>query len=195
MAITDGSNVIELWERTNTSLIENVWSPVRSVIEEQMRKNSRQKTLKLKEIAYDELLEIVKEAISKGDENNVEFKQLTDKTIKFIDNQDRRFINLNKLHEYSNLKYNWNFNGAEPFTKELINLAWQKISELEIQPKVFPTAADSIQFEYEKENGDYLEFNIFEDKTEILKIINKNEEEFDVSIDEDLNKIVNEFHG
>jgi len=107
----------------------------------------------------------------------------------------KKIKNFNKLHEYSQLEYNWNDHRAEPFDKQLINLAWTKINELEIQPKVFPTAADSIQLEYEKENGDYLEFEIYTDRIEVFRIIGENEEEFDLNIEEDLNKIVNEFHG
>ena len=118
-----------------------------------------------------------------------------DRFIRKANRMSKKIINFNKLHEYSQLEYNWNDNGAEPFDKELINLAWKKINELEIQPKVFPTAGDSIQFEYEKGNGDYLEFQICEDKIEVFKIIDKNEEEFNTSIDDDINNIVNKFHG
>ena len=32
-----------------------------------------------------------------------------------------------------------------------------------IQPRIFPTARNSIQFEYEKQDGEYLEFELFED--------------------------------
>ena len=105
----------------------------------------------------------------------------------------KKFENLNKLHEYSQLDYNWNFNGAEPFAKEVINLCWERINELEIQPEIFPTACGSIQFEYEKDNKDYLEFEIYQDRIEVFKIINGNEEEFDVNASDDLNNIVNEF--
>ncbi|KJE25644.1 hypothetical protein LG52_3208 [Geobacillus kaustophilus] len=36
------------------------------------------------------------------------------------------------------------------------------------QPKLFPTARDSIQLEFEKENGDYLEFELFENKIDVF---------------------------
>ena len=114
--------------------------------------------------------------------------------LKLSEKRSKMLVNLNKLHEYSQLEYNWNDNRAEPFEKELINLAWKKINELEIQPDVFPTACDSIQFEYEKENEDYLEFEIYTDRIEVFRIIGENKEGFDLPIDEDLNKIVNEFH-
>ena len=107
--------------------------------------------------------------------------------------QTKKIKNFNKLYEYSQLEYNWNDHGAEPFDKELINLAWKKINELECQPKVFPTASDSIQFEYEKENEDYLEFEIYTDRIEVFRIIGEDEEEFTLPVEEDLNIIVNEF--
>jgi hypothetical protein len=102
--------------------------------------------------------------------------------------------NLNKLHGYSQFEHNWNDNEAEPFSKELINLAWKKINDLEIQPQIFPVACGSIQFEYEKNNGDYLEFEIYADRIEVFKITDKNEEELNLSVTEDLNDIVNEFY-
>jgi hypothetical protein len=107
----------------------------------------------------------------------------------------KKFENLNKLHEYSRLKYDWNFNGAEPFTEDVIELSWEKLNDLEIQPEVFPTACGSVQFEYEKDNKDYLEFEIYQDRIEVFKIINENEEEFDLNVSEDLNDIVNEFYN
>lgn len=68
-----------------------------------------------------------------------------------------------KLDEISLLSYNWNNNGANAFSPALIGKMRDIINRISVQPAIFPTARDSIQFEYENENGDYLEFELFED--------------------------------
>jgi len=108
-------------------------------------------------------------------------------------NLSKRIENINKIYKYSQFEYDWNLNGAEPFSKELIRIAWEKINRLEKQPNVFPTACGSIQFEYSGDDGNYLEFEIYEDRIEMFKIINKTEFEKTLSISEDLNEIINEF--
>ena len=112
--------------------------------------------------------------------------------IKYV-NQRKKIKNLTKLHEYSQLEENWDLEGAKPFAKELINLAWEIILKVGIQPEVFPTMRESIQLEYEKDNGDYLEFEIYEDRIEIFEIISENEKEYKISVTDDINEIVNEF--
>ena len=67
-----------------------------------------------------------------------------------------------RLQEIAALQDNWNGNGATTFSKELIARARQLISSLSIQPIILPTGRDSIQMEYERQNGDYLEFELFE---------------------------------
>ena len=47
---------------------------------------------------------------------------------------------------------------------EIVNKVRSIILKLEQQPHVFPTGNESIQMEYEKDNGDYLEFELFEDE-------------------------------
>lgn len=67
------------------------------------------------------------------------------------------------LDEIESLEYNWNGNKATPFSKEFIVETRKIISTLPKQPFIFPTARSSIQLEYEKSNGDYLELEFFED--------------------------------
>ena len=117
----------------------------------------------------------------------------TEVTNEVIVNLSKHIDNINKLYKYSLYDYNWNLNGAEPFSKELINTAWEKINGLAIQPNVFPTACGCIQFEYSGDNGNYMEFEIYEDRIEMFKIINKTEYEETLSISDDLNEIVSEF--
>lgn len=88
--------------------------------------------------------------------------------------------NLEKLKEISNLKYNWNQNGAESIKKDLIYVMRNLICELNYQPEIFSTACNSIQFEYEKENGDYLEFELVSKETvEIFEMLNNGNEKHD----------------
>lgn len=48
--------------------------------------------------------------------------------------------------------------------------------KLPIEPMIFCTARDSIQLEYKKYNGDYLELEIYENKLDCLIIENNKEE-------------------
>ncbi len=68
-----------------------------------------------------------------------------------------------EIDDIAKLQYNWNENGAEPFSDELINKCRNIISNLNIIPKVYPVANNSLQFEYYQKDGSLLEFNIYED--------------------------------
>lgn len=68
-----------------------------------------------------------------------------------------------RLGEIESLQSNWNGNGADAFSKEIISKARELICSLSIQPIILPTGRDSIQMEYENQKGDYLELELFED--------------------------------
>lgn len=73
---------------------------------------------------------------------------------------------IKKIDVIAKLKSEWvngnDFVGRVAFSSELIEKV-KKISEqLPIFPMVFPTYRNSIQLEYEKKNGEYLEFELFE---------------------------------
>jgi hypothetical protein len=102
--------------------------------------------------------------------------------------------NVKKLNSYKKLEANWNLSNAEPFTEELIDKIISELSNLETQPKVFPTGRNSIQLEYEKQNGDYLEFEIFENKINYLLIKNNVEKEELINF-EKINQLVKEFYA
>lgn len=70
--------------------------------------------------------------------------------------------NYKRIDEISHLKENWNGNGAQAFSTELLEKVHNLVSSLNKQPFISPTARESIQLEYEKDNGDYLEFEVFE---------------------------------
>lgn len=67
--------------------------------------------------------------------------------------------NLETLKIIEKLKKNWNGNNAEPISQKIIDVVRGLICILgDKQPDIFPTACDSLQIEYEKNNGEYLEF-------------------------------------
>ena len=85
---------------------------------------------------------------------------------------------MKKLSDIENLNDNWNGFGASAFSSELINKSRAFLAQvISISPviSIFPTASNSIQIEWEKENI-YAEAEIFSD---IVKIYSeKNNEEF-----------------
>lgn len=80
--------------------------------------------------------------------------------------------NIRKLHSFIELPENWNDNGAKPVSLTLVNKCIEFINSpnLNYQPDIFPTARDSVQFEYEKPNGSYLEIEIYENHISYLYI-------------------------
>ena len=93
-----------------------------------------------------------------------------------------------QLKTIQNLPDNWNNNGAEAFSVVLIGKCLRILNRLIFIPFISPTADDSIQFEWEKDNGEYLEFVIFEEYSEMFwadkeknrkeKTIKNNDERF-----------------
>lgn len=71
--------------------------------------------------------------------------------------------NRETLQKISELKSNWNGYGANGFSNSLINRCKSFIEEIGFQPDIFPTANDSIQFEWKNPQGDYLEIEFYED--------------------------------
>lgn len=105
--------------------------------------------------------------------------------------------NMNKLNLFLNFEQNWNGNGADPFSTTLINRVGNILNHLRHQPQVFPTANDSIQLEYEKENGEYLEFEIFENGNIHMLKVDSDDREYEED-NVDLNTIiglVGDFYG
>ena len=103
------------------------------------------------------------------------------------------------LSEIAKLEDNWNNNGASPFSAKLIDKCREIMMQLAAEPFICPTACGSIQFEYEKENGDYLEFEIYEDRIEVfLETMSGGEEEFDlqgISATDKMKQMVVDFYG
>ena len=83
------------------------------------------------------------------------------------------------LRFISELDENWNLYGAKPFKPEFLSQVEKIFPRLNYRPdKILPTGRQTIQLEYylysnsKKEN--YLEFEIYENKLGILKVIGDN---------------------
>lgn len=111
---------------------------------------------------------------------------------------EEKVKNLKKLDQIALLEDGWNGSNAKAFEKQLISKARGIITALELQPEIFPTACGSVQIEYEKEDGSYLEIEINSDDIWEVFEINKDGEEkyFSIVADiEAINKVVNSFYG
>ncbi len=111
---------------------------------------------------------------------------------------EEKIYNLKKLDQIEALEDNWNGNGAKAFNKQLLKKTRKIITLLEKQPEVFPTGCDSIQIEYEKNDGSYLEIELSLAKQWNVFKIDSTGKEYTFSITsniEPLIKVVDEFYG
>ena len=107
--------------------------------------------------------------------------------------------NLFRLDQIAKLEDNWNGYGSKAFSKELVEKCKDIISALELQPKIFPTGRQSIQFQYELEDRSYLEFEIFGGKISCLEVPKRRYSdartfEFPISEIKRVKEIVKEFY-
>lgn len=105
--------------------------------------------------------------------------------------------NLRKLDNISLMKNDWNGNGARAFQQEVISKVRGIITVLSVQPELFPTACETIQLEYEKENGEYLEIEVGADaKAEVFQIDASGAEKYYEIITEAkvINEVVSRFY-
>jgi len=110
---------------------------------------------------------------------------------------EEKIFNLKKLDQIELLEDGWNGNTAKAFKTSFISKIREIITALEVQPEIFPTAYNSIQMEYEKEDGSYLEIEIIPaDTWEVFKINNKGKESFfSIAANvEAITKVVNSFY-
>lgn len=83
-------------------------------------------------------------------------------------------LNLDTLIEIKNLGDNWNGNGALAFSESLIDRCSNLVRILKSQPCIFPTAQESIQFEWETDNGEYIEVELFENGVNVITMRTEN---------------------
>ena len=105
-----------------------------------------------------------------------------------FENERNRLIEL--LDEFAQLEDNWNGNGAKPFGESLIRKCKEIVNKLTIIPEIFPVANNSIQLEYEKKDGGYLQFNIFEHEITMFTILEDGKPFYDKLFD--VNNIIKE---
>lgn len=111
---------------------------------------------------------------------------------------EEKIYNLKKIEEIASFQDDWNGNGAKAFSAQLITQVRNLIILLEIQPEIFPTACETIQLEYDKEDGAHLEIEIKEDKSAEVFWVNHTGEEELKKIQanvEVIDKVVKEFYG
>lgn len=111
---------------------------------------------------------------------------------------EEKIYNLRKLDQIARLEAGWNGNKAKAFEEQLISKVRRIITGLELQPELFPTACNSLQFEYEKEDGSYLEIEINSKNTWEVFQINSDGKETYFSIADNIEaiiKVVNSFYG
>lgn len=85
--------------------------------------------------------------------------------------------NLRRLDAFAGYEDNWNGYGAEALDPNVIEQAQKLIRRFDRQPFIAPTARQSIQMEFEKPNGDYLEIEVFSDRAVMYKAVGKDEDE------------------
>lgn len=114
----------------------------------------------------------------------------------FMDKE--KIHNLKKIDQISCLEDGWNGNKAKAFESQLLTEMRSIITVLRIQPELFPTACGSLQLEYEKEDGSYLEIEAtLEDTWEVFEIDDNGDETY-FSIHADIDsiiKLVDNFYG
>lgn len=111
-------------------------------------------------------------------------------------NDAKRNESIKILKEIQQLQKNWNGNNAEPFSQDIISEANKLIMLLNFQPSIYPTANDSIQFEFENSNDDYLELELFEGGRLKMFIMRADEscDNRDIDINT-VNEVLSKFYG
>ena len=109
----------------------------------------------------------------------------------------KKLNNINTVLSFKKFGSDWNGNGAEPFSENIIQKALDFINSqlLRFQPNVFPTGRQSVQLEYEKSNGNYLEIEIFDDKCSAYSEIEDKETEYESLSFNEIIKLINEFYS
>lgn len=90
---------------------------------------------------------------------------------RYQDNHERTILgyNLNLNHslktiaDIRKLEDGWNGYGAKKIPADICDITEEIVTHLSVQPAIFPTARRTIHMEYNFENSNYLEFEIFED--------------------------------
>ncbi len=101
-----------------------------------------------------------------------------------------------KLRSFLDYGPDWNGYGAVPFSRDYIKKAERLLSAIPVKTEVFPISDGRVQFEFDKEDGAYLEFEVNDDGSiHVFQILSdQTEREYDAKY-EDMKGIVTEFYG
>lgn len=123
------------------------------------------------------------------------FYIMEDVTGKSVNKKNRNLQSVENLRKFEE---DWNGYGAGSFSAELCDFMEKIIKNLdeEYQPKLFPTGRESIQIEYEKTNGEYLEIEVFSPRRIELFQITADGKEIEKNIGYDeIERAVKTFYG
>lgn len=111
---------------------------------------------------------------------------------------EQKIYNLKKIEEIAQLKDDWNGNGAGAFDQKILDTVKNIIMFLDVQPEVFPTAYNTLQLEYDKEDGAHMEIEInSERQAEVYRIMpdtDEKTEQIELNV-QNINKVVKQFYG
>lgn len=93
----------------------------------------------------------------------------SDKGVTLI-KDDALYINLAKLAQLKDLTDGWDGYDAMAVEEASIKNTQMLLPHLRIQPALFPTCRGTVQIEYEKEDTDYLEFEISPTSVHMLHV-------------------------
>lgn len=111
---------------------------------------------------------------------------------------NEKINNLEKLEKIAKLENGWDGENAKAFDSKLIQRVRNIIMHLDNQPEIFPTACDTIQIEYDRDDGSYLEIEISDsDEASLFSIDSSGVETSSViePIPQTINKAVSYFYG
>lgn len=122
--------------------------------------------------------EILKDCMNMGKSIGHSMNKTTESVVMIIYNSRNGLLSMNpeviksikRLKDIENLEFDWNGYGAKPFSSTLIDKCESIVNVLPVQPSIYPTGRNSIQFQYELSDRSYLEFEIFEEKTMCLQV-------------------------
>ncbi len=103
-------------------------------------------------------------------------------------------INKRKLESLKKLSPNWNGYNGESFDKALISIVEDIISNLDYQPRIFPTGRGTIQIEKHINDNNLIEIEISQNEIFAYQVKNGEELEKEISITE-INGLISDLYA
>ena len=88
-----------------------------------------------------------------------------------------KIVNLKRLSEIEKLPDDWNNNGADKISGNIIRAVRKLIVGMDEQPEIFPTACDALQLEWSNSKNEYLEMEVLEDSINVFLIDSEGNEQ------------------